>query len=198
MRRGLAIGLLAPPAAGLLIASATAWRSTLPAPCTPGFAAAVHSDAYSAWAGAVLNGLVWLCFGAVALHKATPSAAPRARFYGAAFLLAGAAVALPVAGVLGIAWPAAPEHAAAMAQSGTLRLWVPFSAASFVLGGALLAWALRAGGAPAACWAGVAAGGVGFAFLFVPHVQLVPVLGILAFTAATGWLALEQWRQDAA
>ncbi len=161
--------LLGLPLGALAIAATTWPRGEWHNPSDPGFGSWVTSSAYEAWGSANLNGGVWMLFGTLALYALTRGHVEARLAQWATFLLVTSiAVFLPVFGVMVIGWPAAIEAGSLdavqrMAEHRTFQVWILFASVAWVLGTALWGWVLRAWPVAAATFA---LGGVLLAYPF--------------------------------
>jgi hypothetical protein len=193
----LRAGLLAPPAAAAAFLVGAVLRGALPDAGEPGFAAAVHGPGFDVWTSAVMNGLVWLIFGAVAIHQVLP--AGPARFYAAAFTVAGAAVQLPLIGAMRLAWRMSDDPAglaSATMADATWVLWLWFQRCCFVAAGVALWLASGQHGAGPQRWP-IRLTGLGVALLALQvggeNWALIAAAAVLL--AGSTWLCLANWQR---
>lgn len=135
--------MLALPLSSWVGLAAVAMRGPMLMPGEAGWEAWVQSSGFQTWLAASLNAAVWLCFGIIALHATLREIPAKPRFFGAALLLAGTTVFLPVLGLMW-SWPSAPVEAATGAyQQSMVVTWLGFAVATSMLGLLVLAWGLR-------------------------------------------------------
>lgn len=187
------VGLLALPVGGGLYALGVLLRGALVAPDADGFAAWTASSGFDVYTSITLNVSVWAIFGVLALHAWLGDGDDNAwRFFGAAWSIAGLAVGLPVMGVMAMAWPAAPDAAAAMTETMLWQVWAPFSLAAFALGSVLLGKCLMGRGF-VVVGATYALAGV---LLACPFWHWVEFAGAVLLTWAGAGLAGMAWRVE--
>ncbi len=182
------IGLLAPPAAGLLWTIGLAVRGPLLDPSDPDWANWAASGAFRTFTSMALNATVWLAFGAIALQHRFDSKAGR---FGGAFLLAGCCVLLAPLGAIAFTWPTSDATAAYGAlEHPTAVVWWSFAKLSFALGAGILGYAML----PTYRIAGAFVAFGGILWMATLNLHAAPTLGAALFTLGAAAPAWRAWK----